>query len=139
MCECNEYEESIALYCDIESNYTLNNTGVCNVSKSSSHCIKDNTAIPEHSNLKGTTDESPTSESVTPIEVSESKWTADGSTDISRLCTAGFPKSTIVVVLGAIAALLLVLLIAVTAALIWTCWLLMRKGEKSLNTDHQLR
>ena len=136
MCECNEYEESIALYCDIESNYTLNNTGVCNVSKSSSHCIKDNTEISEHSNLKGTTDESPTSEGVTPIEVSES---ADGATEISRLCTASSPQSTIVVVLGAIAALLLVLLIAVTAALIWTCWLLMRKGKKSLNTDHQLR
>ena len=130
---CHENEELItAVYCDI---HVPNNTSMCNVSIFSSRCIKDDTA---DITSKGTIDESPTSESVTAIE---SELTTDGAlaTDISRLCTASSPKSTIVVVLGAIAALLLVLLIAVTAALIWTCWLLMRKGEKSLNTDHQLR
>ena len=42
-------------------------------------------------------------------------------------------------ILGVLVGLLLMLLVIVTTVLVWTCWLLRKRGQMNFNAEHQLR
>ena len=46
---------------------------------------------------------------------------------------------TTVAVLGAVIGLLLLLLVIVSSILVWTCWLLKKRGEMKFNAEHRIR
>ena len=48
-------------------------------------------------------------------------------------------NSTIIAVLGAVVGLLLLLLVTVITILVWTCWLLKKRGGLKYNAEHQMR
>ena len=74
-----------------------------------------------------------------PSESSESELTSEGVTKINGLSTDSSSNSTIVAVLGALVGLLLVLLVIVTTGLVWTCWLLKKRGGLKLSSESQMR
>ena len=48
-------------------------------------------------------------------------------------------NSTTVAVMGAVLCLLLLLLVVVTSTLVWTCWLLKKRGGLMLSSDRPIR
>ena len=48
-------------------------------------------------------------------------------------------NSLTIALLGAIVGLLLLLLVTVTSILVWTCWLLKKRGEMKYNAEYQIR
>ena len=73
----------------------------------------------------------PASENTTPESTSVVKNDRHSTSNSSNL--------TITAALGALVGLLLVLLVAVTAALTWTCWLLKKWKGIKCNSEYQLR
>lgn len=61
------------------------------------------------------------------------------ASQLSRDTSTSNSSTTILVVLGALIGLLLVLLVMVTTGLLWTCWLLKRRGGIMFNNELQLR
>ena len=60
-------------------------------------------------------------------------------TNNSGLSNSQSFESIIAAILGALVGLLLVLLVIVTSILVWTCWLLKKRGEMKYNAEYQIR